>query len=191
MASLVYAMDAVYERHRDMSRTMGLLVNMKGWTKDSFKLEVFQEMMGVLQGRKAPFRIDLLIMVNRPKWFDSIWTTVVEPQLKPEFRKKVQMIHEDSLNRLFKPGFEAYLPDDLKAGTASTDDLVNDFIAFRMFLEAETRERLSFVARRDTAGRKSGGGGGMSGSFSDKDSMTVHKRRPILSRFRKLRHARR
>jgi hypothetical protein len=41
-----------------------------------------------------------------------------------------------------KPGFEEYLPDESKLGQAKVDALVNDFIAFRMFLEAETRDRV-------------------------------------------------
>ena len=52
------------------------------------------------------------------------------------------MIREEALDRFLSPGFEQGLPDEFRAGCACVDQLVSDFVAFRMFIEAETRERV-------------------------------------------------
>ena len=62
--------------------------------------------------------------------------------LSAGFCKKVHIIHEDDLCHFLLPGFEQGLPDEFQMGSASVDELVSNFVAFRMFVEAETRERV-------------------------------------------------
>ena len=66
----------------------------------------------------------------------------MKKMLSPNFRKKVHMIREEALDRFLLSGFEQGLPDEFRAGCACVDQLVSDFVAFRMFVEAETRERV-------------------------------------------------
>ena len=51
-------------------------------------------------------------------------------------------MREEALSLFLRPGFERYLPDEFEHGQVVVDDLVQDFVAFRMFVEAETRERV-------------------------------------------------
>jgi hypothetical protein len=141
IANLYYVMDYFYERHRDPTRTLGFIANMRDWTMDNFSMDYCFQFMEALQGRKGPVKVDLFLIVNPPKWFDKVWN-IMKPMLSTAFRKKVHMVSEDCLGMYLKPGFEEYLPAEFRAGHVNVDDLVNDFIAFRMFIEAETRDRV-------------------------------------------------
>lgn len=143
LANLVYVMDSIYEKYRDSSRTIGFIANMKDWTMDNFSVDCCYQFLEILQGHKGPQKVDLVLIVNPPVWFNKVWR-MVKPMLSPCFQRKVHIVQESQLNVFLCPGFEDFLPaSEFQKGRVSVDDLVMDFIAFRVFLEAETRERIS------------------------------------------------
>lgn len=140
ISNLVYVMDSIYERHRNTNRKIGFIANMNDWRMENFSVDYCFQFMEVLQGRKGPNKVDMFLIVNPPVWFDSVWK-IMQKMLSPSFCKKVHIIQEHELDRFLLPGFEQGLPDELQQGCASANELVADFVAFRMFVEAETRER--------------------------------------------------
>jgi hypothetical protein len=59
----------------------------------------------------------------------------MKPMLAPAFRKKVKMIPEQDLHRYLQEGYQTYLPDAMESGKANTDDLVEDFVTYRKYLD--------------------------------------------------------
>lgn len=147
VSNLLYVMDSMYERHRDTKRSVGLIVNLKGWKKEAYHKsshQLSERLINILLGRTAPVRLDVLIMVNRPKWFETMWNSKIKPRLAPEILAKIHIMpDEQGLSALLQPGCEPHLPNELEMGRINLDDLVHDFVAFRLFVEAETRERVT------------------------------------------------
>jgi hypothetical protein len=59
----------------------------------------------------------------------------MKPMLAPDFRKKVHMIPEHKLEEFLQAGYQTYLPDDCEGGKASTQELVEDFVAYQKRVE--------------------------------------------------------
>lgn len=96
--------------------------------------------MRMLQGKSIPVRLNLFLIVNPPRGFNKVWN-VMKPMLTENFRQKVHMTPESQLFAFLKPGYEAYLPDDMTTGQVDTDLLVRDFLAYRLYLEeTETKQ---------------------------------------------------
>ena len=140
IANLVYVMDCLYERRRDYRQKIGFIANMDGWTMKHFSEDYCWQFMQVLQGHMAPGNVDLFLIVNPPVWFDTVWK-IMKPMLVPSFRKKVHMIPEHKLKDFLEPGFEASLPNEFECGEASVKTLIQDFIAFRKYVEESCLDR--------------------------------------------------
>ena len=61
----------------------------------------------------------------------------MKPMLAADFRKKVHVIPEAVLSKFLMEGYEAYLPDDAATGKAPSDELVADFIKYRIYAERQ------------------------------------------------------
>jgi hypothetical protein len=132
--NLVYCMNTMLERsEKACTEGIGFLANMDDWHMENFSISYCYQFMMVLQGR-IPARVRLFLIVNPPAWFGRIWK-LMKPMLAYDFRQKVHMIHEPDLEAHLMPGYTAYLPDDVKTGTVSTDDLVVDFVTYRKSIE--------------------------------------------------------
>lgn len=57
--------------------------------------------------------------------------------LQSSFRKKVKIIHEKDLPKYLQEDYRTYLPDEM-GGLANTDQLVEDFVTYRYFVEEQT-----------------------------------------------------
>ena len=55
--------------------------------------------------------------------------------LAPSFRKRVKIVPEERIGSYLAPGYEQFLPDDMQTGLADTDAMIEDFLAFRRFVE--------------------------------------------------------
>ena len=141
IANLLYVMDTFYERHRDISRSIGFIANMNDWTMENFNVDYCWTFMQGLQGRLAPVKVELFLIVNPPGWFDKVWN-IMKPMLASGFRKKVHMIPEKDLAKFLEPGFEKHLPDEFKQGQVSLDHLAQDFVQHRRYVERKTGCRL-------------------------------------------------
>ena len=134
--NLAYCMQVMQEKEQCERDGIAFIANMNDWTMSNFSVEYCKRFMKMLQVN-IPVRVCLFLIVNPPSWFGKIWT-VMKPLLSSDFRNKVHKIKEDKLANYLEPGFEKYLPDEFKVGTASTDDIVADFITYRKFVEAST-----------------------------------------------------
>jgi CRAL/TRIO domain len=132
--NLCYVMNCMVEKEQACSQGVSFLANMNGWDMSNFCTDYCLQFMLALQGRKVPIRVNLFLIVNPPAWFGKIWA-IMKPMLAPEFRKKVHMIPESDLSEYLMPGYERYLPDDTKTGHASTEQMVDDFIVYRRYIE--------------------------------------------------------
>lgn len=131
--NLAYCMSTMVEKENACSEGIGFLANMNDWKMQNFSVNYCYQFMMMLQG-KVPARVRLFLIVDPPKWFDTIWK-IMKPMLAPDFRKKVHMIPEAKLTEFLMEGYESFLPDDMECGTASMDDIVEDFIKFRKYVE--------------------------------------------------------
>jgi hypothetical protein len=51
------------------------------------------------------------------------------------------MIPESQLSKYLQENFEMFLPDDVRIGEASTENMVADFITYRQIIEGRTKSR--------------------------------------------------
>lgn len=60
---------------------------------------------------------------------------MMKGMLSEEFAQKVHMIPESELSEHLMEGYQAYLPNDMATGTVDTDELVTDYVQYRVLLE--------------------------------------------------------
>jgi hypothetical protein len=130
-------METYAERDPELADGIAFIANMSDWKYENFSTDYCRKFMQTLQGHKFPARVNLFLIVNPPKWFDTIWQ-IMKPMLSSNFQRKVHMVAEDELGFFFKQGYEKYLPDEFVEGEASTDQIVEDFITYRMAVEEAT-----------------------------------------------------
>jgi len=132
--NLGYCMSVmVASKEKNATEGIAFLANMDDWSFTNFSVSYCHSFMMMLQGR-IPVRVRLFLIVNPPTWFDKIWQ-IMKPMLASDFRKKVHMIKEHELGNFLQKGYQDYLPDDMKSGTVSTENIINDFIEYRKFVE--------------------------------------------------------
>lgn len=108
----------------------------------NFAVDYCLQFMEVLQGRKAPLKVKLFLIVNPPRWFNKVWAITMKPMLAPSFRKKVHMIPEKDLMKFLQPGFEKHLPDEFAQGRNSVEQLASDYVTFRRYVEDKAGSRM-------------------------------------------------
>jgi len=142
ITNLIYVMDTIFERYRDPYRKIGFIANMDDWTMENFSVSYCKQFMYTLQGKLAPSKVDLFLIVNPPGWFDRIWS-IMKPMLASGFRRKVHMIPQSRLHEFLNDGFEEHLPREFAGiGKASVSGLLKDFITFRRHYENRTGARM-------------------------------------------------
>ena len=136
IANLLYVMDSLDRYTEGTERNkIGFIANMADWKMENFSMEYCLQFMEALQGKKGPVNVDLFLIVNPPNWFGKIWD-VLKPMLSTTFRRKVHMIPVSELKDFLVSGYEKYLPEELASGRVQVDDLVQDFIRYRSYVEA-------------------------------------------------------
>lgn len=90
--------------------------------------------MQMLQGNSLPVKVNLFLIVNPPSWFNTIWN-IMKTMLSRPFQRRVRMIHESELGEYLCDNYRDFLPEELGGGTVPTDDLVADFVAYRLCYE--------------------------------------------------------
>jgi hypothetical protein len=150
--NLVYVMNTYAMKDPENKKGVTFIANMNDWTMANFSTDYCFKFMQCLQGRSFPAKVSLFLIVNPPKWFDTVWN-IMKPMLSKRFQKKVYMIPENELGFFLEVGYERYLPDDSIEGKASTDELVQDFITFQQGFETVTRKvtKRSIFFNRSTA----------------------------------------
>eukprot|EP00977_Amphora_coffeiformis_P029152 scaffold39088_cov229-Amphora_coffeaeformis.AAC.2 len=142
ITNLIYVMDTIFERYRDPCRKIGFIANMDDWTMENFSISYCKQFMYALQGKIAPSKVDLFLIVNPPGWFDRIWS-IMKPMLASGFRRKVHMIPQSRLHEFLNVGFQKHLPNEFKGvGEASVPAMIKDFVTFRKHHENRTGARM-------------------------------------------------
>jgi glutaredoxin len=150
--NLVYVMECMYERRRSYDTGMALIANFTDFEMSNFSADCCHKFMQALQGRVAPVKASLFLIVNPPPFFDKVWK-IMKPMLSADFVKITHMIGEDELWQFFDLGFEEFLPNEFIIGNADTDAIVQDFVAYRLALEDATGRNETKKATRKL-GRK-------------------------------------
>lgn len=131
--NLAYVMLSMVEREQAATNGIGFIADMSDWTMENFSVDYCRQFMKMLQGG-VPARVCLFLIVNPPSWFGKIWR-IMKPMLHPNFRKQVKMIPEQLLHLYLAMGYQAFLPNDMETGSANSNLLVHDFIAYRKHVE--------------------------------------------------------
>lgn len=134
--NLAYVMTTMMESNEKSSKEgIGFMAYMDEWKMTNFSVDYCFQFMMMLQG-KIPARVRLFLIVNPPGWFGTIWS-IMKPMLAKDFRKKVHVIQETEISKYLMDGYEKYLPDEMKNGQASTDGIIQDYIAYRKSVEKD------------------------------------------------------
>lgn len=133
--NLAYCMNTMMEKEKACKEGIGFLAYMNDWKMENFSVDYCYQFMHVLQGR-VPARVRLFLIVNPPSWFGSIWK-IMKVVLSADFRKKVKVIPESKLSQYLLDGYDEFLPNETELGTADTDRIVQDFVAYRTRVEKE------------------------------------------------------
>lgn len=133
--NLVYVMDCMLERERPQRDGIALVCNLAGFTMANFTVNYIYKFLMALQAKKSPTRVQLLLFVDPPGWFGSVWG-IMKPMMGEDFKKRVHIIKRDDLNRFLPAGCEEWLPDDMLHGKKDTNKMVKDFILERRQIES-------------------------------------------------------
>lgn len=148
--NLVYVINSMLENEYSCKDGIGMIIYMNNWIqKDNFTSKYFYQLFKILQGA-IPVRIRLCLLINPPKWFTKIWN-VMKHLLNNELKSKIILINENELSKYLKTGFESFLPDDMDTGTLSTNDIVNDYITYRKYIENLNEKQLELNMNKITS----------------------------------------
>lgn len=133
--NLCYVMNTMLEKNSFAQQEgIGFIACMDDWKMKNFDVTYCYQFMMALQGFMVPVKTQLFLIVNPPSWFGAIWK-IMRPMLAPSFRKRVKICPEFKIAKYLAPDFQTFLPDDMSSGTANTDDMVNDFLKYRVSVE--------------------------------------------------------
>jgi len=132
--NLVYVMGTMLEKEQACIDGIGVIANMTDWKMCNFSVKYWHKLMMTLQGRRVPARVSMLLIVNPPSWFGSIWA-IMRPMLGEPLRSNVIRIPFNEMDRYLANGYERFLPDEMHTGSMKTSQIVKDFIVERKRVE--------------------------------------------------------
>lgn len=138
--NLCYVMNTMLEKESAQLHGIGFIACMDNWKMRNFEVNYCYQFMMALQGFMVPVKTQLFLIVNPPAWFGVIWK-IMKPMLAPSFRKRVKICNESKIAKYLEPGYETYLPDDMRVGQGPTDEMIKDFVAYRNFAEQDVLQR--------------------------------------------------
>jgi hypothetical protein len=135
--NLIYAVNAMMECEDPCTDGIACMTNMCDWTVTGFATDTCFQFMSILQN-KVPVRVNVFLIVNPPKSFGRIWN-LTKPLLEKSFRDKVKIVQNtNDLSKYLNAGYQEFLPDDFQGvGFASTNDMVKDYVTYRLAVEHE------------------------------------------------------
>jgi hypothetical protein len=128
--NLVYVMGTMLEKEQACVDGIGVIMNMSDWKMTNFSVKYWHKLMMTLQGRRVPARVSLLLIVNLPSWFGSIWA-IMRPMLGEPLRSSVVRIPFHEMDRYLSNDYERFLPDEMHTGNMNTSQIIKDYIAER------------------------------------------------------------
>lgn len=127
--SLCYVLNDMSNTKKKCRRGVAVIANMKGFTRENYSVGAWSHLMQALQGNLVPTKVELLLIVDPPSWFRSVWNKVIKPKMMSNsFAKKVHIVSQDRLSDFFSRGYEQFLPEDMSSGWQSTIELVDDYV---------------------------------------------------------------
>lgn len=138
--NLVYVMGTMLEKEQACVDGIGIIMNMTDWKMANFSVKYWHKLMMTLQGRRVASRVSMLLIVNPPSWFGSIWA-IMRPMLSEPLRSSVVRIPFHEMDRYLANGYERFLPDEMHTGSMKTSQIVRDYIAERIRIEKMQKAR--------------------------------------------------
>lgn len=136
--NLIYVLENLMIEDPDYKRGISMIFDLQGWTMVNFNRDYWSRLFRVLQGRVFPARINLLLFINIPTWFERTWS-ITRSMLQDKFKARTFFLDSTSeLKNFLMDGYKDYLPDDIEGGTASTQDMTHDYILYQKFLDKAT-----------------------------------------------------
>jgi CRAL/TRIO domain len=150
--SIAYTLGTMMENEQSCTNGVAVLFHMDGFSMSNFATDYWFNLMSMLQGKIVPVRVSNLFIVNPPTWFGNIWN-LTKPMITLEFQAKVRMVaNEEELAFYLESGYEEFLPDEMKTGQTSTNELVEDYITYRKAVEGSmTKQHSSSSLRHKTS----------------------------------------
>jgi hypothetical protein len=132
--NLVYVMGTMLEKDQSCTDGIGVIMNMTDWKIANFSVKYWHKLMATLQCRRVPTHVSLLLIVNPPSWFGSIWT-IMRPRLSEPLRSKVHRVSFYEMERFLMVDYARYMPDEIHYGRLNTRQIVTGFLAERKSIE--------------------------------------------------------
>lgn len=135
--SLCYVLNDMSDTEEKCRNGVALISNMKGFAIENFNEDHWFQFMMTLQGNLVPTRVNLVLIVNAPSWFQqNVWKKM-KPALSSSFSKNVHMIKSDKLSDYLMDGYREYLPTELPHGYRDTREIVEDYIDLKAFQDKQ------------------------------------------------------
>jgi CRAL/TRIO domain len=133
--SLVYLLRCLTEREKNCTEGIAFVCNMENWGYSNFSVAYCRSFFETMQGR-FPCRVRSFLIVDPPAWFGAIWR-IIKSIVTKDFAEKVHMpSFNDVEDYLHESCSIDSLPDEY-GGKLDTQKAVDDFIAYRKYVELE------------------------------------------------------
>ena len=134
---LIYVMNCLHEREESCNRGIGLLVDLTDFTMSNFSIPVMTKFFMLVQGRLFPVKVESVMFVNAPKWFNTVWSALKQMMSSDFLKTCVHRISfQEMLTSHLEPGWEPYMTDDIFLGTRKAKFIVGEFIEQRKEVES-------------------------------------------------------
>jgi hypothetical protein len=126
--SLCYVLNDMSDTEEKCRNGVAFISNMKGFEIENFNVDHWFQFMMTLQGNLVPTKVNLLLIVNAPSWFQQDVWKKMKPALSASFSKNVHMIKSDKLSDYLMDDYREFLPTELSHGYLDINELVEDYI---------------------------------------------------------------
>mmetsp|Transcript_272 Transcript_272/g.389 ORF Transcript_272/g.389 Transcript_272/m.389 type:complete len:307 (+) Transcript_272:26-946(+) len=143
--NLCYVLNDLSRTREQCKRGVAVIINMNRCEETKLTFDLWMQVIMTLQGTLVPTTVNLVLMVDSPKWFQTqMWKTQTKPMLAESFVKRCRLIDGEELltGDYLAGGCEAFLPTT-SGGWKEADEIVEDYQDLKAF---QDRQRLEGIA---------------------------------------------
>ncbi|CAJ1967847.1 unnamed protein product [Cylindrotheca closterium] len=147
LQSLCYVLNDLSVTKEQCKKGVAVIINMKRCEEAKFSMDFWTQLMLTLQGSLVPTTVNLVLLVDGPKWFHSkIWKTQTKPMLVESFAKKCRLIDGDALltGEHLPEGCEAHLPN-AAGGWKASSEIIEDYQDLKTFQDQQREQGNALV----------------------------------------------
>lgn len=137
--SLCYIFNDMSDTEEKCRTGVSVISNLKGFTQEHFNYDQWYQFMMTLQGKIVPTKVNLILIVNAPSWFEKTIWKKMKTTMPQSFSKKVHVISDSKLGDYLMEDYRAYLPDELANGYRSSQEIVEDYVDLKAFQDKQKR----------------------------------------------------